>query len=168
VALDSARWLDAELARDERVVGACEVPSPWPAAIDARAKADTAVAACRAGIAWRDSAGAIAALDRLDRVNGTGHAKAYVIDLLRARARLASGNVDLGNYLMMGGLGGSPCMSGAWLDLANGYLKSYQPVLAWLCLEAAERADCPDCKTRLAERAELERGLEKRHPDFFE
>src|SRR5262249_30766285 len=117
---------------------------------------------------WGDGAGAIAGGDGLDRVNGAGHAKSYVIDLLRARARLASGNVELGSYLMMGGLGGSPCMSGAWLDLAHGYLKAYQPVLAWLCLEAAERAACPDCKTRLAEGAALERGLEKRHPDFFE
>jgi hypothetical protein len=167
-ALDSARWLDAELARDERVVGACEAPSTWPPAVDARAAKDSAVAACRAGLAWRDSAGAIAALEGLDRVNGGRHPKAYVIDLLRARARLASGNIDLGSYLMMGGLGGSPCMAGAWLDLAHGYLKTYQPVLAWLCLEAAERADCPNCKTRLGERAELERGLEKRHPDFFE
>jgi len=168
VALDSARWLDAELARDERAIGACETPSAWPKAIEARATLDTAVAACRAGVAWRDSAGAISALDRLDRVNGRGHAKGYVIDLLRARARLASGSVDLGSYLMMGGLGGSPCMSGAWLDLAHGYLKTYQPVLAWLCLEAAEHADCPGCKGRLGERAQLERGLERRHPDFFE
>src|SRR5215831_5380982 len=168
VALDSARWLDAELARDERVVGACEAPSAWPPAIEKRATLDTAVAACRAGIAWRDSAGAIAAADRLDRVNGAGHAKGYVIDLLRARARLAAGNIDLGSYLMMGGLGGSPCMSGAWLDLAHAYLKTYQPVLAWLCLEAAEHADCPGCKGRLGERAQLERGLERRHPDFFE
>jgi hypothetical protein len=167
-AIDSGRSLEAELARAERVLGACETEGAPPPALEAKTRADTAVAACRSGLAWRDSTGATAALDRLDRVNGSGLAKGYVLDLLRGRARLATGDLQLGSYLMMGGLGGNPCMAGAWLDLAHAYLKSYQPVLGWICMEAAERAECPSCKARLAERAELERGLERRHPDFFD
>ena len=167
-ALDSGRTLDAALARAERVIGACETDSIWPAKIEARVHTDTLLAAIRAGTGWRDSAQAHAALLRLDSVSGQGLPKRYLIDLLRGRARLGAGDFELGTYLMMGGIGGNPCMAGAWLDLAQGYLDAYQPVLAWLCFEAAEQVSVKSCAGRFAQRAALERGLEQRHPDFFE
>jgi hypothetical protein len=167
-ALDSGHILDAALARAERVLGACEAPAAWRPEIEARIRGDTALAACRAGLAWRDSAGALAALDQLDRVDGQGLQKGYMLDYLRGRARLAIGDLETGPYLMMGGLGGNPCMAGGWLDLARAYLKGYQPVLAWMCFEAAERCPRGDCGTLLEERARLEHALEARHPEFFE
>jgi len=105
-ALDSGRYLDAALARAERVLGACERDSAWSKDVERRVKGDTAIAACRAGLAWRDSAGAAAALRQLDRVNGAGLDRSYVLDYLRGRARIATGDLQLGTYLMMGGLGG--------------------------------------------------------------
>jgi len=168
-ALDSGRYLDAALARAERVLGACERDSAWSKDVERRVKGDTAIAACRAGLAWRDSAGAAAALRQLDRVNGAGLDRSYVLDYLRGRARIATGDLQLGTYLMMGGLGGNPCMAAGWLDLAHAYMRSYQPVLAWMCLEAAEQVGSRGrCDGRLSERVARERELEQRYPDLFE
>jgi hypothetical protein len=167
-ALDSGRFLDAALARAERVLGGCERDATWPAALEQRAVADSAVGACRAGLAWRDSVGAARALQRLERVAGTGLAKGYVLDYLRGRARIGAHDPSAGASLMVGAIGGNPCMAGAWLDLASAYLQSYQPVLAWMCLEAAERVGPSGCQVRLAERATRERELERRYPDLFE
>jgi hypothetical protein len=48
-------------------------------------------------------------------------------------------------------------------------MRSYQPVLAWMCLEAAEEVGSRGpCDARLSERAARERELEKRYPDLFE
>ena len=94
-------------ARAERVMGACERDSAWSKDLERRVRGDTAIAACRAGLAWRDSAGAAAALQKLDRVNGSGLERGYVLDYLRGRARIATGDLTLGTYLMMGGLGGN-------------------------------------------------------------
>ncbi|HET9327788.1 MAG TPA: hypothetical protein VFQ05_13565 [Candidatus Eisenbacteria bacterium] len=168
-ALDSGRFLEAALARAERVMGACERDSAWSREIERRVRGDSAIAACRAGLAWRDSASAAAALQRLDRVNGSGLERAYVLDYLRGRARIATHHYDLAAYLMMGALGGNPCMAAGWLDLADLYMRSYQPVLAWMCLEAAEEVGSPGrCEPRLAQRAKRERELEKRYPELFE
>src|SRR6185369_10045743 len=112
--------------------------------------------------------GAVAALARLDRVNGARLEKGYVLDYVRGRARFAVGDLETGAYLMMGGLGGNPCMAGGWLDLAHGYLRGYQPILAWICFEAAEQTEASACGARLAERSERERVLEKRYPELFE
>ena len=166
--MDSGRTVDAALARAERVLGACEADSAGLPLLAAGSSGDTAVAAIRAGLAWRDSAGALAAANGLDRLNGAKLSKGYVIDLLRGRARLHAGQFDLGAYMLMGGLGGNPCMAGAWLDLAHGYLRAYQPVLAWICFEAAEHAAAGGCAARLVERARLEAGIERRHPEFFQ
>ena len=168
-ALDSGHYVDAALARAERVLGACEPDSTWPAALEQRARGDSAIGALRLGMVWRDSAGAAAALRRLDRVNGERLEKGYVLDYLRARARFAVSDFETAAYLMMGGLGGNPCMAGGWLDLAHGYLKAFQPVLAWICLEAAEQTGGGDgCAARLNERTTRERELEKRHPELFD
>jgi hypothetical protein len=168
-ALDSGRFLDAELARAERVMGACERDSAWSRELERQVRGDTAIAACRAGLAWRDSASAAKALLQLDRVNGRHLERAYVLDYLRGRARTGVHDYELAAYLMMGGLGGNPCMAAGWLDLAQIYLRSYQPVLAWMCLEAAEQVGSRgQCDPRLAERATRERELEKRYPELFE
>ncbi len=167
-AIDSGRWADAGLSRVERVLGGCERDSPW-SDLEKRAPRDSALIAFRAGLSWRDSSSAAAALGRLDRVDGSQLRKAYVLDYLRGRARIATGDLGLGSYLMLGGLGGNPCMAGGWLDLGHGYLRAYQPVLAWMCLEAAEQTTrAPACDPRLGERAARERELEQRYPDLFE
>lgn len=168
-AIDSGHFLEATLARAERVMGSCERDSTWPKEVERKVRGDTAIAACRAGLAWRDSVGAAKALQSLDRVNGSGLERGYVLDYLRGRARIATRDYSLATYLMMGGLGGNPCMAAGWLDLAQAYMRSYQPVLAWMCLEAAERVGNPgQCATRLGERAARERELEKRYPDLFD
>jgi hypothetical protein len=168
-AIDSGRFLDAYLARAERVLGGCASDSAWSPALEQRVRADTAIAACRAGLAWHDSAGAAAALMQMDRVDGARLEKRYMLDFLRGRARIAMNDPGLGSYLMLGGMGGNPCMVGGWIDLAQGYLRAYQPVLAWICLEAAERASGEGtCAARLAERGARERELERRYPDLFE
>src|SRR5262249_26210960 len=103
-ALASGPPLGAARARAERAPRACGRDSTGPAALEQRVPHDSWIAAVRAGLAWRDSAGAVAALSRLDRVNGAGLRMGYVLDHLRGRARLAVGDVRIGSYLMMGGL----------------------------------------------------------------
>jgi hypothetical protein len=88
------------------------------------------------------------------------------VDLLAGRARVVAGDPDAAPQLLRG-LAGSPCAIGAWMDLGESYYRTYQPVLAWLCFDAA-RAAAPQGCARLEPSARLEADLLKRRPEFFE
>jgi hypothetical protein len=156
--LAQRRYLDAALASAERSVAS---------ELAREAHGDAALAAWESSLQWSDSAGARQAAERLQGIDGRRLEKAYVLALAAGRARMAAGDVAGGSRLLSLAVGGNPCLAAAWQELARAYLAAYEPVLAWICFDAARELAPPGCSAR-SEGERLERALLQRHPEFFE
>lgn len=167
-ALAHGRRRDAAFAVLERAMENCEPPSfaSWPEDARRDAEADTMIRDCVAMTRNPGSAGALESARRLENMDRASLSKGYLLDIVVARARLAGEDLDGGSRQMTAALKFCPCAVDGWMDLGRTYRKNYQPVLAWLCFDAA-RAAAPEGCARLAEGAALERDLEARHPEFF-
>jgi len=166
-ALAGGRYLDASLAGLERSMCDCRRPSSqaWPADVRARAQVDTAVKAYVSASRWSSGNGE-EGFRKLQAIDRSGLEKGYVLDFISAKARYSMGDLGGGARLALQGLTQNPCAVEAWMDLSAAYLKGYQTVLAWICLDRARALAPPDCPL-LAEGLKLEQSLRERHPEFF-
>lgn len=168
-AVKAGRFLDAALARLARDMEACKSVSlsTWPAELRERIARDTSFRACLDAADTMDAGHGRAILERLVRIDPDRIEMDPVVDLLVGRARLATGDFHSGVPQVIRGLKDNPCAINAWMDLGHAYFQTYQPVLAWLCFDAA-RAVAPEGCPLLQSSARLEADLLRRHPEFFE
>ena len=168
-AANAGRFLDAALAHLSRDMESCRAISlsTWPAELREKVQSDSAFRACLEAAETLGAGQARQLLPRLGRIDGKQLAMGRVVELLSGRARLAAGDFKGGEPQVLRGLRAAPCAIGAWMDLGQAYFRTYQPVLAWLCFDAAREAAPRDC-ARLEPSTKLEADLLKRRPEFLE
>ena len=162
------RRLDVALSRLARAVERCEKPSLalWPSEPPG-GKPDSIFLACLASDDSLSPARARRVAETLGKVDPATLTTASVVALQLGRALLAAGAFDPGVQHLLHGLEVHPCAVGAWVDLGLAFRRESQPVLAWLCFDAA-RALAPKGCAELAAGDRLENDLLKRRPEYFQ
>jgi hypothetical protein len=168
-AMRQGRYLDAALSRLAEEMERCKRPSVegWPDELRQKVASDTVFQVCLEAADTMGVGHARALLPRLANIDASVLAKGHVVDLLMGRAQIDQGDLQGGTSRIIRALRANPCALEAWMDLGQAYYRSYQPVLAWLCLDAARLAAPTGC-TRFAVSDSLEADLLRRHPEFFE
>jgi hypothetical protein len=164
------RLLDVALSRLARAMEACEKPSLalWPeGGANGPAAPDSVFRACVDAADSLSSARARRVIRTLAQVDPAKLTTASVVALQLGRALLAAGQFDAGVQHSLHGLEVHPCAVGVWVDLGLAFRRESQPVLAWLCFDAA-RALAPQGCAALAACDRIENDLMKRRPEYFQ
>ena len=167
-ALEDHHYLDASLVGLERSMWDCGRPSSqtWPAEVIQSARADSALMAYIAASRWSDSQTAHESIARLRALVRDSLQSAHVLDFVAAKARYSMEDYEGGVELTLAGLEKSPCAIDGWMDLSSAYLKGYQTVLAWICLDHARTIAPPTCPL-VGDGTRFEGELMERHPEYF-
>lgn len=167
-AIRAGQYFEAGLARISREMEGCQPVSfaSWPAELREKLATDTTFRWCLEAADTLGAGHARSLVPRLGRIGRQQLVMGQVVDLLAGRARILSGDPAAVAQVLRG-LVGTPCAVGVWMDLGQSYYRTYQPVLAWLCFDAA-RAAAPQGCARLEPGAKLEADLLKRRPEYFQ
>ena len=168
-ALQEGKVLDAALTRLARDMEGCYTGSlaGWPAELRSKAAADSTFQMCLEASDTLSAARARRLLPLLMRIDPQSIARADVVGLLVGRTQIATGDLEHGTPQLLQDLGKNPCATQAWMDLGQAYFHTFQPVLAWLCFDAARQVAPTGCRW-LEPSAKLEADLLKRRPEYFE
>jgi len=166
--LADGHYLDASLAGYERSMWDCGRPSSqsWPPEVVKRAKADSAIQNYLAASHWTDSQSAGESLPKLEALARDSLQLRHVLGFVAAKARYTMGDFDGGVRLTLAALDRSPCAIDGWMDLSSAFLKGYQTVLAWICLDHARTIAPPECPLT-GDGTRFEGALMERHPEYF-
>ena len=167
-AMQQGHYFDAALARLARELESCQRVSfsAWPAELREKVAADSSFRLCLEAADALDARHAKQLVPRLGRIGRQSLMMGHVVDLLAGRARIVSGDPDAVPQVMRG-LTGTPLAIQVWMDLGQAYYRTYQPVLAWLCFDAAREAAPAGC-AELEPSARIEADLLKRRPEFLQ
>lgn len=166
--LDVGHYLDASLAGYERSMWDCGRPSSqtWPSEVSKRARADSAIQTYMAATHWTDSQSAGESLAKLEALSRDSLQLGHVLDFVTAKARYSMGDFEGGVERTLAALERSPCAIDGWMDLSSAFLKGYQTVLAWICLDHARTIAPPECPL-VGDGTRFEGELMERHPEYF-
>lgn len=164
-AFNAGHYLDAMLAYLEHtLVTGKQLPRQFQSHRE-RIRQDPYVASLLPAINPPNKEKAEEAVKILERLRTHSEVRKHVLIIFEANVRTSLGDPDTAKRLFMSALTTNPYIAGAWKDLGDLYLRSYNARDAWWCWDLARKI-APDHRL-VVPINKLEQKLLKRYPEFF-